>query len=325
VKLAILDDYQQVALKSADWDRLRKKGIEISVFHEAFSSPEMAAQSLKPFDILCLMRERTAFPRALIEKLPALKFISLTGLRAGSMDSRALGERGIPVSNTRSGNGTSSTAELTWGLIISAARSLEKGAQNMRGGRWHEGVPAGIGLAGKRLGLLGLGKIGAYVGRVGQAFGMEVVAWSQNLTPEKAAEAGARYLSKEELLSSSDVVSIHLVLSDRTRNLLDSASLSKMKPGSILVNVSRGPIVNEADLLRALREGRPGHAALDVYDREPLPADHPLRALGNVTLSPHLGYVNDETYRMFHADSIENVEAWLAGKPVRVMNAEFLK
>jgi D-3-phosphoglycerate dehydrogenase len=325
VKLAILDDYQQVALKSADWDRLRKKGIEISVFHEALSSPEKVAQSLKPFDILCLMRERTAFPRTLIEKLPSLKFVSLTGLRAGSMDSKALGERGIPVSNTRSGNGTSSTAELTWGLIIAAARSLEKGAQNMRAGRWHEGVPAGIGLAGKRLGLLGLGKIGAYVGRVGKAFGMEIVAWSQNLTPEKAAEAGARYLPKDELLSSSDVVSIHLVLSDRTRNLLDASGLSKMKPGSILVNVSRGPIVNEADLVRGLREGRPGHAALDVYDREPLPADHPLRALGNVTLSPHLGYVNDETYRVFHADSIENVEAWLAGKPIRVMNAEFLK
>jgi phosphoglycerate dehydrogenase-like enzyme len=195
----------------------------------------------------------------------------------------------------------------------------------MRAGRWHEGVPAGIGLAGKRLGLLGLGKIGAYVGRVGKAFGMEVVAWSQNLTPEKAAEAGARYLVKDELLSSSDVVSIHLVLSDRTRNLLDAGSLSKMKPGSILVNVSRGPIVNEAALVKALREGRPSHAALDVYDQEPLPADHPLRTLGNVTLAPHLGYVNDETYRIFHADSIDNVEAWLAGKPIRVMNAEFLK
>jgi D-3-phosphoglycerate dehydrogenase len=304
MKLAILDDYQQVALQSADWRRL--KNIEITVFDKAFSSPDEAAAKLKPFDILCLMRERTAFPRALVERLPNLKFISLTGLRAGSMDSGALGERGIPVSNTRSGNGTSSTAELTWGLIIGAARSLEKGAQNMRAGRWHEGVPAGIGLAGTRL-------------------GMDVVAWSQNLTPEKAAETGARYLSKDELLSSSDVVSIHLVLSDRTRNLLDSTSLSKMKPSSILVNVSRGPIVNETDLVRALREGRPGHAALDVYDREPLPADHPLRALGNVTLAPHLGYVNDETYRIFHADSIENVEAWLAGKPIRVMNAEFLK
>lgn len=324
MKLAILDDYQKVALKSADWDRLRKRGVEISVFHEAFPSQEKTIQSLQSFEILCLMRERTAFPRSLIEKLPNLKFVSLTGLRAGSMDSKFLGERGIPVSNTRTGNGTSSTAELAWGLIIAAARDLEKGMQNMRAGRWHEGVAAGIGLAGKRLGLIGLGKIGAYVGRVGKAFGMDVVAWSQNLTPERAAENGAQYLPRDELLATSDVVSIHLVLSDRTRNLLEAKGLSLMKPTSLLVNVSRGPIVNEHDLLEALRIGRPAHAALDVYDREPLPADHPLRRLQNVTIAPHLGYVNDETYRVFHADSIENVEAWLAGKPVRVMNAEFL-
>ena len=325
MKLAILDDYQQVALASADWERLRKKGIEVTVFHEAFGSPEKTVQSLQPFDILCLMRERTPFPRGVLDKLPNLKFVSLTGLRAGSLDSGYLGERGIPVSNTRSGNGTSSTAELTWGLVIAAARSLEKGMRNMREGRWHEGVAAGIGLAGKRLGLLGFGKIGAYVGRVGKAFGMDVVAWSQNLTPEKAAEGGAQYLSRDELLSTSDVVSIHLVLSERTRNLLDARSLARMKPASILVNVSRGPIVNEADLIAALKVGRPGHAALDVYDREPLPADHPFRALQNVTLAPHLGYVNDETYRVFHADSIENVEAWLAGRPIRVMNAEHLR
>jgi D-3-phosphoglycerate dehydrogenase len=298
--------------------------VEISVFHDAFPSPEEAIQVLQPFDILCAMRERTAFPRSLIEKLPNLKFVSLTGMRAGSMDSKFLGERGIPVSNTRTGNGTSSTAELAWGLIIAASRDLEKGMQNMRAGRWHEGVAAGIGLAGKRLGLIGLGKIGAYVGRVGKAFGMDVVAWSQNLAPGKAAENGAQYLSRDELLATSDVVSIHLVLSDRTRNLLDARCLSLMKPTSLLVNVSRGPLVNEHDLLEALKAGRPAHVALDVYDREPLPADHPLRRMQNVTLAPHLGYVNDETYRVFHADSIENVEAWLAGKPIRVMNAEFL-
>lgn len=325
MKLAILDDYQKVALQSADWDRLRKKGIEITVFHDAFKSQDDAVEKLKPFDILCPMRERTAFPRALLEKLTNLKFVSMTGLRAGTMDSKFLGERGIPVSNTHTGNGTSSTAELCWGLIIAASRALEKGMRNMREGRWHEGLPAGIGLAGKRLGLIGLGKIGAYVGRVARAFEMDVVAWSQNLTPEKAAEGGAKYLSKEELLATSDVVSIHLVLSDRTRNLLDAPSLSTMKAGSLLVNVSRGPIVNEADLIAALKAGRPAHAALDVYDREPLPADHPFRRMDNVTIAPHLGYVNDETYRIFHADQIENVEAWLAGKPIRVMNAEHLK
>ena len=323
MKLAILDDYQRVALKSADWKKL--KGIEIQVFHEAFKSQEEAAEKLKPFDILCPMRERTAFPRALLEKLPNLKFVSMTGLRAGTMDSKYLGERGIPVSNTHAGNGTSSTAELAWGLIIASMRDLEKGMQNMRSGRWHEGVAAGIGLAGKRLGLIGLGKIGAYVGRVGTAFGMEVAAWSQNLTPEKAAENGAKYLFKDELLESSDVVSIHLVLSDRTRNLIGAADLKRMKETALLVNVSRGPIVNEDDLLKALKSGRPAHAALDVYDREPLPADHPLRGMANVTLAPHLGYVNEETYRVFHADALENVEAWLAGRPIRVMNAEHLR
>jgi phosphoglycerate dehydrogenase-like enzyme len=321
LKLAILDDYQRVALQSADWKKL---AVDIHVFHEAFRSLDDAAEKLRPFDILCAMRERTAFSRELIEKLPNLKFVSLTGLRAVSMDSRFLGERGIPVSNTRIGNGTTATAELTWGLVIAAARAMEQGMRNMREGRWHEGLPAGIGLAGKRLGLLGLGKIGSAVGRVGKAFGMDVVAWSQNLTPEKAAAEGARHVSKEELVATSDVVSIHLVLSDRTRGLVGTKELAAMKPGTILVNVSRGPIIDEAALLAALAQKKI-HAALDVYDREPLPADHPLRRLENATLAPHLGYVNDETYRIFHQDSVENVEAWLAGKPVRVMNAEHLK
>ena len=322
MKLAILDDYQRVALQSADWKKL---GLDVQVFEKAFASQDEAAEKLKPFDVLCLMRERTPFPRTLIERLPNLKFISLTGLRAASMDAKALGERGIPVSNTRPGDSTASTSELTWGLIIAAARGMEKGMHNMRAGRWHEDIPAGMSLTGKRLGLLGLGKIGAYVGRVGKAFGMDVVAWSQNLAPEKAAEQGARYVSKEDLLETSDVVSIHLVLSDRTRGLLGAKELAAMKPGAILVNVSRGPIVDEKALIEKLSSDELFHAALDVYDREPLPADHPFRKMHNMTLVPHLGYVNDETYRVFHQDSVENVEAWLAGKPIRVMNAEFLK
>jgi phosphoglycerate dehydrogenase-like enzyme len=320
VKLAILDDYQRLALKSADWDRLKKKQVEISVFHEPFSSVDDAASKLAPFEILCLLRERTAFPRALIERLPKLKFVALTGIRAGSLDSKALAERGIPVSNTRSGNSTYLTSELAWGLIISAARDLGKGERNMRSGRWHEGLAAGFGLQGKRLGLLGLGKIGARMALVGKAFGMDVVAWSQNLTAEKAAEGGAAYLSKEELLASSDIVSIHLVLSDRTRALISRKELASMKKTALLVNVSRGPIVDEAALLDALKGGTIAHAALDVYDREPLPAEHPLRKLDNVTLSPHLGYVNDENLRMFYGDALENIEAWLAGKPIRVIN-----
>jgi D-3-phosphoglycerate dehydrogenase len=321
MKLAILDDYQRVALKSADWERLKKNGVEVSVFHEPFASADDAAKKLAPFDILCLLRERTAFPRTLTERLPNLKFVSLTGIRAGSLDSKALAERGIPVSNTRSGNSTYLTSELAWGLIISAARDLAKGERNMRSGRWHEGLAAGFGLQGKRLGLLGLGKIGGRMALVGKAFGMDVVAWSQNLTPEKAAEGGAAYLSKEELLMTSDVVSIHLVLSDRTRGLISAKEFSSMKPSALLVNVSRGPIVDEAAMLDALKNGRLAHAALDVYDREPLPAEHPLRKMDNVTLSPHLGYVNDENLRMFYGDALENIEAWLAGKPIRVINA----
>ncbi len=318
MKLAILDDYQKIALQSADWNRL--KGVEIKVFHEAFASVEDAAKKLAPFEMLCLLRERTAFPRALIERLPNLKFVALTGLRAGSLDSKTLAERGVPVSNTRSGNSTYLTSELAWGLIISAARDMAKGERNMRAGRWHEGLAPGIGLQGKRLGVIGLGKIGARVAAVGKAFGMDVVAWSQNLTPEKAAEGGAIPLSKEDLLTTSDIVSIHLVLSDRTRAILGKKELSMMKPTAILVNVSRGPLVDEAALIAALKEGRLAHAALDVYDREPLPAEHPLRRMDNVTLSPHLGYVNDENLRMFYGDALENIEAFLAGKPIRVIN-----
>jgi len=325
MKLAILDDYQRVARSSADWSRLERRGVEITVFHEPFSSVDDAAQRLAPFEILCLMRERTAFPRALVERLPSLKFVSLTGLRAGTLDSKTLGERGIPVSNTRSGSSTGLTAELCWGLVIMAARGLAQGERNMRSGRWHESIPRGFALEGKRLGLMGLGKIGARVGAIGKAFGMHVQAWSQNLTPEKASEAGAQYVTKDELVATSDVLSLHLVLSDRTRGIVGRQDLERMKPGAILVNVSRGPLVDEAALLEGLRKGRPAHAALDVYEREPLPADHPLRAMDNVTLSPHLGYVNDENLRVFYEDSVENVEAWLSGKPVRVMNAEFLQ
>jgi D-3-phosphoglycerate dehydrogenase len=315
MKLAVLDDYQRVALKSADWSSL--KGVEVKVFDAPFASVDDAARALAPFDILCLMRERMAFPRALVDKLPNLKFVSLTGRRAGSMDSKALAERGIPVSHTGAGNGTASTVELTWGLILAAARNLAKGERNMRSGKWHEDLPAGMALGGKRLGLIGAGGIGSKVGAIGKAFGMEVVGWSQNLTPEKAAAAGVRHLPKDELLATSDVITIHMVLSDRTRGLLSQSDFQKMKAGAILVNTSRGPLVDEAALLAWLRGG--GHAALDVFDREPLPADHPLRKMENVTLSPHLGYVNEENYRTFYRDTVENVAAWIAGKPIRIL------
>lgn len=317
MKVAVLDDYQRVALEYADWTSL--KGVELQVFHDAFRSTDEAVQKLKPFDAVCLMRERTAFGRALIDKLPNLKFVSLTGARSPSLDTQALKERGIPVSNTRSAGGGLSTVELTWGLIIAAARGLAKGERNMRSGKWHEGLAPGFSLAGRTLGLLGLGNIGARVAAIGKAFGMECVAWSQNLTHEKAADAGVQKVSKEILFETSDVISIHLVLGERTRGLVRAEDLALMKPGAILVNTSRGPIVVESDLLAALKKQKL-HAALDVYEREPLPADHPLRALENVTLSPHLGYVHEENYRVFYRDTVENLAAFMAGKPIRVIN-----
>ncbi|HEY2337466.1 MAG TPA: D-2-hydroxyacid dehydrogenase family protein [Burkholderiales bacterium] len=316
MKLAVLDDYQRVALQSADWSAL--KGVQVKVYDAPFASLDEAARKLKPFDVLCLMRERMPFPRKLVEKLPNLKFVSLTGRRAGSLDAKALAERGIPVSHTGAGNGTASTVELTWGLILAAARNLEKANRNMRSGKWHQALPPGMALGGKRLGLIGAGGIGAKVGAVARAFGMDVVAWSQNLTAEKAAAAGVRHVSKDELLSSSAVMSIHLVLSDRTRGLISKNDFQKMKSGAILVNTSRGPLVDEKALLAWLKSGK-GHAALDVYDREPLPAKHPLRKLDNVTLSPHLGYVNEENYRTFYRDTAENVAAWMAGNPIRIL------
>jgi len=325
MKLAILDDYQHLALQSADWERLRRRGFEISVFHEPFASGEEAALRLAPFEVVCLMRERTPFPRALIERLPRLKIVTLTGVRSPSLEVHVCTERGIPVSHTRPGTSGASTSELAWGLILAAARDLARAERGMRAGRWHEGLAGGLILEGKRLGLIGLGKLGARVARVGSAFGMDVVAWSENLTQERAISSGALYVPKDELLASADVISVHLVLSERTRGLLGAAEFARMKRGAILVNTSRGPIVDEAAMIEALRSGRLGHAALDVYDREPLPEDHPLRTLENVTLSPHLGYVTAEGFRMFYEDTVENIEAWLDGKPLRLLNPEALK
>jgi phosphoglycerate dehydrogenase-like enzyme len=324
LKLAILDDYQQLALKSADWDRLRKRGVEVSVFHEAFGSREDAAAKLAPFEVLVLMRERTPFPRELIEKLPELKFMALTGLRSASLDLAACSARKIPVSNTRPGSTSAVTAEFCFLLMLAAARDFARAERNMRTGRWHEGIAGGIVLEGKRLGLVGLGKLGSRVAGYAKAFGMDVVAWSQNLTAEKAALAGAAFVSKDELFRTSDFVSIQLVLSDRSRGLVGAADLALMKPTAILVNTSRGPIVDEGAMLAALQSGKLAHAALDVYGTEPLPADHPLRKLDNVTLSPHLGYVSENVYRTFWSDCVENVEAWLDGKPVRILNPESL-
>jgi len=325
MKLAILDDYMKIALHSADWDRVRRRGVEITVFDSAFTSMEDAATKLQPFDIVNLMRERTHFPRALIERLPNLKMIAMTGRRAPSLDIPAATDRGIPVCNTHGGEGGASTSEMAWLLLLAGARDLAKAERGVRAGRWHDGIRAGTVLEGRRLGLVGLGRLGLRMAGYAKAFGMEVSAWSQNLTPERAAEAGVRYASKEELFSTSDFISIHLVLSDRTRKLIGAADFNRMKPTGILVNTSRGPILDEAALIEALRQGKLAHAALDVYEREPLPAGHPLLSLDNVTLAPHLGYVNTDVFTTFYGDALANIEAWLDGKPTNVLNPEVLK
>ena len=325
MKLALLDDYQKVALRMADWDRLRKRGIDITVFHEPFASVDDAAQKLASFDILGLLRERTAFPRALIEKLPNLKFMVLTGARAASLDDKAATERGIPISTTPGGTSNAPTAELCWALLMSCARDLAKAERLMRSGGWHDGIRQMNVLEGKRLGILGLGKLGTRVAGYGKAFGMDVVAWSPNLTAERAAAVGARHVSQDELLSTSDFISIHFPLSDRTRGLIGTAELAKMKKTAILINTSRGPIVDEAALIAALQNGTIAHAGLDVYDKEPLPAGHPLTRLENITLVPHLGYVVEDSYRFFYEGTVKDIEAWLDGSPINLLNPDVLK
>ncbi len=325
IKLALLDDYQKVALRSADYDRLKKRGVEITVFTEAFASVEDAAAKLAPFDVVQMLRERTAFPRALIEKLPNLKFIALTGARATSLDDKAATERGIPISNTPGGGSNAPTAELCWALLMSCARDLAKAERVIRAGGWHDGVKGMQVLEGKRLGVIGLGKLGSRVAGYAKAFGMDVVAWSQNLTAEKAAQGGAKLVTKDELLATSDFMSIHLVLSERTRGLIGAADFAKMKKTAMLINTSRGPIVDEAAMIEALQAGTIAHVGLDVYGREPLPAGHPLTRLDNVTLVPHLGYVVEDSYRHFHEGTVANMEAWLDGKPINVINPEALK
>lgn len=325
MNLALLDDYQKVALRLGDWDRLRKRGIEITVFNEPFSSLDDAVQKLAPFQILGLLRERTAFPRALIEKLPNLKFMVLTGARAASLDDKAATERGIPISTTPGGGSNAPTAELCWALLMMCARDLAKAERLMRSGGWHNGLRQMNVLEGKRLGVIGLGKLGSRIAGYAKAFGMDVVAWSQNLTAEKAAAGGAKLVTKDELLASSDFISIHLVLSDRSRGLIGASDLAKMKKTATLINTSRGPIVDEAALIAALKDGTIAHAGLDVYDKEPVPAGHPLTKLDNVTLIPHLGYVVEESYRFFYEGTIKDIEAWLDGRPINVLNPEALE
>jgi phosphoglycerate dehydrogenase-like enzyme len=314
-RVAILDDYQDVALAVADW---RSLGPEVAVqaFHERLSGDDALVKRLADFEVIVAMRERTQFPRSVLERLPKLKLLITTGMRNVAIDAKAAAELGIVVSGT--GLLTPPTAELTWGLILALARHIPEEAQQMRSGGWQTKV--GVGLNGKVLGVVGLGKLGGEVARVGRAFQMEVIAWSQNLTAEHANLLGAIQVQKDELFQRADFVTIHLILSKRTRGLVTARELALMKPGAYLINTSRGPIVEERALIDVLTNHKIAGAALDVYDEEPLPDEHPLRKLDNVVLTPHLGYVTVENYRLAYGDAVEDIRAFLAGHPIRTIS-----
>jgi phosphoglycerate dehydrogenase-like enzyme len=325
LKVAILDDYAGVALELADWSEL--DGIaEIEVFREHLTE-EQAIELLQPFDVLCTIRERMALPRRLFERLPNLKLVNIVGYSLPNLDMEAATEHGVlvihpdPASWGRGGI-ADPTPELAWGLMIATVRHLAHEHRRMREGLWQNSI--GLGLAGHTLGLLGLGRIGKRMAEYARVFGMKAIAWSQNLTPEAAAEVGVEHVAKDELFRRSDVLSIHLVLSDRTRGLVTARELGLMKPTSYLINTSRGPIVDEAALIAALTEHRIAGAGLDVFDSEPPVPDHPLRHLGNVTLTPHLGYVTRGMLSIFYSEMPPAIAAFARGAPIRVINKEAL-
>jgi phosphoglycerate dehydrogenase-like enzyme len=310
VKVAILDDYQNVALQMADWSPLAGRAT-ITVFNDHLDEPDALAARLAPFEVVCVMRERTPLTRGLLERLPRLKLIASTAFRNASIDLQAARERAIVVANT--GYDSTPTIEMTWALILASARHVAAENASLRSGGWQRRI--GNDLKGKTLGVLGLGNIGGEVARIGHAFGMRVIAWSENLTAEKATAAGAELVRKEELFRQSDVLTIHLVLGRRSRGLVGAAELALMKPRAWLVNTSRGPIVDDSALTTALREHRIAGAAVDVFDVEPLPADHPYRSLDNMLATPHIGYVSQNLYRAFYGDTVRNIVAWLDGIP----------
>jgi len=320
-KIAVLDDWQDVARRSADWSVLAARA-ELVFFAGAFGSEDEAAAALADFDILLTMRERTAFPATLIRRLPKLRMIGITGAHVATLDLAACARQGVVVCNTAGGAHAApfATAELALGLMIAAARSIAAADASIRAGGFQRGVPVGTSLAGKTLGVVGLGRLGARMARYGLALEMNVIAWSPNLTEDKARQAGARLVGKSDLMAASDAISIHMVLSPRTRGLIGAEDIARMKPGAILINTSRGPLIDEAALVAAVKAGKIV-AALDVYDKEPLPENHPLRALSHTVLTPHLGYGVAETWADFYPRSIENALAFLDGKPIRIVAA----
>jgi phosphoglycerate dehydrogenase-like enzyme len=314
VRIAVLDDYQHAARKFADWSGLEKEH-KVVVFDSPFASADDVVAKLAGFEVLCILRERTRFPRELIARLPKLRLMASTGMRNAAIDMTASKERGIVVCGT--GSGSVATPELTIALMLAVARQLPVEDANMRSGHWQTTV--GMELHGKTLALLGLGRLGGQVAKVASALGMRLIAWSQNLTEARAAECGAVRVDKDELFARADVLTVHLVLSERTRGLVGARELGLMQRSAILINTSRGPIVDEAALVSALEGGRLRGAGIDVYGEEPLPAGHPLRRAPRTVLTPHIGYVTEETYRAFYGETVENIEAWLAGKPKRVI------
>jgi phosphoglycerate dehydrogenase-like enzyme len=316
MRIAVLDDYQGVALEMADWSRV-KRAHEVTVFRKAFASQDEAARSLADCEIICAMRERTPFPRAMFERLPRLKLLVTTGMVNAAIDLEAAAAKGVVVCGTPSPG--HAPAELSFALLLGLARQLHVEHQNVREGRWQTTV--GDAIHGRVLGILGLGRLGALMANYARAFGMQVIAWSQNLTDARASECNAKRVDKTELFRTADYVAVHLKLSERTKGLVGAPEFGLMKKPAYLINTSRGPIVKEEDLISALNEGRIAGAALDVFDVEPLPADHPLRKAPRVLLTPHIGYVSGENYKVFYGGTVEAIEAWLAGKPIRRLGA----
>lgn len=315
VRIAVLDDYQGCALQMADWNLLLS-GNQVQVFQDHLSDHVSLVERLKEFEIVVAMRERTPFPRSVLEQFPRLQLLVTTGMRNASIDVQAAADCGILVCGTE--GLPYPTAELAWGLILALLRQIPREDRATREGHWQ--VSMGIGLKGKVLGVLGLGRLGSQVATIGKAFQMTVLAWSQNLTPERAAQYSATLVGKDELLSRSDILTIHLVLSDRTRGLIGERELGLMKSTAYLVNTSRGPIVDEKALVKALEKGTIAGAALDVFDEEPLPVNHPLRRVGNTVITPHLGYVTAEEYRVFYGQVVEDIHNFLKGSPIRMLN-----
>ncbi|KAI0687770.1 D-isomer specific 2-hydroxyacid dehydrogenase [Cytidiella melzeri] len=317
VKVAILDDYQHVALTAADWSSIRDR-VAVDVFDETLSDEDALVRRLEPYPVVCAMRERTKFPASLLDRLPNLKLIATTGMWNASIDVAYAKKKGIVVSGT--GGGGNSTLEHIWALILATARyiALEDAGVKARRQIWQTTVP--IAVAGKTLGLVGVGKLGQATAKIAKAFDMKVVAWSPHLTPERAAAAGVGFVAtKEELFEQSDIVSIHLVLSESTRRLITATDLALLKPTALFINTSRGPIVDEEALVKVLQEKRIAGAGLDVFDVEPLPLDHPLRSLTNVTLTPHTGYVSDDNYKVFWEQTVDNIRGFLDGEAKRVL------